>query len=395
MLPLKPYLQLSVPIAPFLIAVNDEDAEARWSAWHRLEQMSEYVPLETVLVGLDDRDHSVVNTALKLAAKKGTGVPLEPLLNALKRLYEDESFLATLFRSHKPHGSALVYQQGKHEWYDAGQATIEILKAHLPDESLLATLSSPHWPLRSAAARLLGKQKRQDAVPSLVTLLNDQEINVVGAAIWALGELEPPLEPLLTIFHEDMMFLGKAATDIFVRLEINEPFIIDLDNEYDFRRSRAIKALGQIKNNISSERIVAALGDSEESVRKAALEVLHQINPEALRSLISEAIAIVQGHVPGNGLGSMLQSVIAEATGNLGYSSPALLEKLTQLLQWPYWEVRMKAAQALGKLRRNIPDAAIRHLLELRNDPQSRAVRLAANDALAEILSLEAGIEDD
>lgn len=386
----------SLPLAPFLIAVNDEDAEARWSAWHRLEQMSEYVPIETVLVGLDDRDHSVVNAALKLAAKKGKGVPLEPLLTALKRLYEDESLLATLFRAHKPHGSSIVYRQGKQsEWYDAGQATIEILKAHLPDESLLATLSSPHWPLRSAAARLLGKQKRQDAVPSLITLLNDQEINVVGAAIWALGELEPPIEPLITIFHEDMMLLGEAAADILVRLGINEPFIMYLDNEYDFRRSRAIQALGQIKNNISSERIVAALGDSEEPVRKAALEVLHQINPEALRSLISEAIVIVQGHVPGNVLGSMLQSVIAEATGNLGYSSPALLEKLTQLLQWPYWEVRMKAAQALGKLRRNIPDAAIRHLLELRHDPQSRAVRLAANDALAEILSLETGIEDD
>ena len=55
----------------------------------------------------------------------------------------------------------------------------------------------------------------------------------------------------------------------------------------------------------------------------------------------------------------------------------------------------MKAAQALGKIRRNVPDAAIRRLLELRHDSRSRRVCVAANDALAEILSLETGIEDD
>jgi hypothetical protein len=57
----------------------------------------------------------------------------------------------------------------------------------------------------------------------------------------------------------------------------------------------------------------------------------------------------------------------------------------------------MKAIQALGKLRRNIPNEAIRRLLQLRRDPdpKMRAVREAADDALAEILSLEAGIEDE
>jgi len=55
----------------------------------------------------------------------------------------------------------------------------------------------------------------------------------------------------------------------------------------------------------------------------------------------------------------------------------------------------MKAAKALSKLCRSIPDLAIRCLLELRHDPQSQAVRTAANNTLAEILSLETGIEDD
>src|SRR6266436_1425489 len=81
----------------------------------------------------------------------------------------------------------------------------------------------------------------------------------------------------------------------------------------------------------------------------------------------------------------------------LGLTSPGLLEKLTEPLDYPHWQVRLKAIQALGHLRRNIPDAAIRRLLAFRRDPdlKMRAVREAADDALAEILSLEAGIEDD
>ncbi len=87
----------------------------------------------------------------------------------------------------------------------------------------------------------------------------------------------------------------------------------------------------------------------------------------------------------------------AETIGELGIPSTKLLEKLTELLASPSWQVRMKAIQALGQLRRNIPDAAIRRLLELRRDPdpKMRAVREAADDALAEILSLETGIEDE
>jgi len=74
---------------------------------------------------------------------------------------------------------------------------------------------------------------------------------------------------------------------------------------------------------------------------------------------------------------------------------PAILDELTELLDWPHWQVRINAARALGSIRRNIPDEAIRRLLELRRHDPVRVVREAADDALAEILSLETGIEDD
>ena len=66
-------------------------------------------------------------------------------------------------------------------------------------------------------------------------------------------------------------------------------------------------------------------------------------------------------------------------------------------MDWHYWQVQVKAARALGQIRRNIPDVAIRRLLVMRNErgPLTRSVSEAADDALSEILSLETGIEDE
>jgi HEAT repeat protein len=86
---------------------------------------------------------------------------------------------------------------------------------------------------------------------------------------------------------------------------------------------------------------------------------------------------------------------MAEIISDIGYASPRYVEYLSQLLDWPYWEVRMKAAEALSKLRHPLLEATLRRLLVLRHDPQSRAVRVAANEALDKLLSLETCLEDD
>jgi HEAT repeat protein len=93
----------------------------------------------------------------------------------------------------------------------------------------------------------------------------------------------------------------------------------------------------------------------------------------------------------------LIQNSFLEVIKSTGYTAPLVLAKVIELLDWPYWQVRMRATETLGELRRNIPDPAIRRLLALRRDPDPlmKSVREAADDALAEILSLEDGIEDD
>lgn len=123
--------------------------------------------------------------------------------------------------------------------------------------------------------------------------------------------------------------------------------------------------------------------------------MLQQISPESIPAIVREATQLFEGGTPGRFLGSLSMRFVAHISEGAGRATPEVTARLGELLDWPSWEVRVDAARTLGKLRRNIPDATIRRLLELRHDPRSRAVREAADEALAEILSLETGIEDD
>jgi HEAT repeat protein len=141
-------------------------------------------------------------------------------------------------------------------------------------------------------------------------------------------------------------------------------------------------------------RLQQALGDTMSDTREAAQATLAQIAPWALEEALPEALAILRGEPARAIFGSLAQVNVARRLGAAGVAASEVFATLTDLLEWPYWEVRMEACKALGKIRRSMPDTAIRRLLTLRGDQESEAVRLAADDALAEILSLETGIED-
>ncbi len=108
-------------------------------------------------------------------------------------------------------------------------------------------------------------------------------------------------------------------------------------------------------------------------------------------ALLSQQVVLPDSYVD-----TLVQTRVAEAIGNIGQSQPGYILWLEAHLHWPYWEVRMVAARAQGKIRRHMPEAVINRLTVLLNDPESSAVRDAAEDALGEILALDENvIEDD
>ena len=172
------------------------------------------------------------------------------------------------------------------------------------------------------------------------------------------------------------------------------PFFYHEDEDV---RQAAIEILKMRNEPIPLDILINLLSDEDNDIRQTTLRIVQKQSPQMLSDLASQALAVLDGQIGGQVFPTLIQMHVADTIGELGIASTTLLEKLTELLDWPHWQVRIKAAQALGKIRRNIPDAALQRLLEMRRDPDPnmRAVRDAADDALAEILSLETGIEDD
>ena len=304
--------------------------------------MGNEAPLERLRESLYDSDWCLRDAAVRaLGMLEESLSPGEPVVSALiDRLVSDANETVRL-------------------------TALRALRKRAPLEVFVSALRDRDGEVRAAAAKILGELGEQAPVESLIEALHDSNWQVRDAAAKALGSLGKRIAvgPLQEALRDSHWAVRAAAAHSLGGQGILEP-------------------------------LLPVLGDSEKTVREMTLNRLRS-HPEILSLVAPEAQVILLGQGMGTVLGSLTQSFIAEALGNMTHPSPVLLEKLTQLLDWPYWEVRMKAIQALKKMPRNIPDAAIRRLLELRHDPESQAVRNAADDALAEILSLETGIEDD
>jgi hypothetical protein len=149
------------------------------------------------------------------------------------------------------------------------------------------------------------------------------------------------------------------------------------------------------------ERVMAALqravGDTHLTVTRAALKALAaspSSQHEALALATAEARAFLQDGLVGETLASNVWTWLASVVPSLAPLAQDELCTLLDLLDSSYWNVRASVISALQQLRPRLPDAAIDCILALRHDPESAAVRIAADDLLGGLLTLEWSIED-
>jgi len=269
---------------------------------------------------------------------------------------------------------------------------LAMLKERATVDRLLIALSHENGDVRFIALHILADRTPME---QLIAALDDERIQVRREALQILGE-RIPIDLLISALNDESDIVGELALELLKqrRERIPEEQLIEgLESSSGAMRASAIKVL---RERIPAEKLKAMLGDSEEEVRLAAADALRQAYPEILRALLPELAAASRGEGSSVALASAAKSFTIEIIEYMENASPFLIGKLTPLLDWPcYWEVRMRAAQALGKLRHNVPEEAIRRLIELRNGQEPLVVRRAADDALAEVLSLEAGIEEE
>ena len=362
--------------APLLHEIlQDANPNVQKSVMEALVEQGEQVPLNVLLALMRHENRTVQEASIEVLKAQGERIPLDMLLDLL----HDED-------------------------RDVQEAGIEVLKAQgerIPSDILLSLLHDEDWSVQEASIEVLKAQGERIPSDILLSLLHDEDWSIQEASIEVLkaqGE-RIPSDILLSLLHDEDWSVQEASIEVLKKHKeyISVESILDLlYNEDANIRELAISVL-EVQEEFTPfiQLTIEAIGDEDEKVRRTAIDVLQKKAQEVLIPIVDEAVTVLQGGSPGNVLGILAHGYMAETVGNMGLSSPVFLEEITKLLDWHHWQVRIKAAQALGSMRRNIPDMTIKRLLELRLADPVKAVREAADDALAEILSLETGIEDD
>lgn len=85
-----------------------------------------------------------------------------------------------------------AYDSGQRDWiasslYAMGRSANEVWS-----EQVLSKINSPYPAVRTEAARAAGELELTDATPSLLELLDDDNVDVRSAAIWSLSQIGGP-----------------------------------------------------------------------------------------------------------------------------------------------------------------------------------------------------------
>ncbi len=176
-----------------------------------------------------------------------------------------------------------------------------------------------------------------------------------------------------------------------------ESFVVALEDGNWQIRQAAAQALGQLGERMPVDALLGALGDDYANVRAAAAQALGRRTPNPVEKVRDEGIAVLLDHRSGTIFGAIVQREFAEVLGNMRQASA--ISTLATLLEWPYWSVQASAARSLGKIRRIVisPKSAeiIERLQHLRHVAYSQVVNDAADDALAEILTLDENVPEE
>ena len=412
-----------------LWALKDDDRETRRGGLRAFKEQGKEIPLEPLLRLLNDPDDHVVKSAIAVLGELGSlgvAVPVEPLVSLLS--HEDEFIAGDAAEAlckcgeRAPIDALLtnMYDTDDEQVRDAIFYALSSLEARVPLEVMLAALPENtdkkiEWGMKSALTKLA--RSRPEEI--LQRLHNDprlsmrrmvlEAIQATRACSWlplVLATLDDA-DGLYTAYdhneyhHDDT--LRADAVQTLAALNACAPVepLLQLlytntkKQSYNDERIIVLNALKQFGSRVPLTDIWPLLGSDHTEISRLAFQHIQEMYPTVLKELVPTLKAMARGEPVQGAFAARMHYRIAETVALLGRATPAVLEMVIDLLDHPFWEIRERAAKTLGTLRRNIPNSAIQRLLELRQDPESPDVRVAANQALAEILSLEQGMEDE
>ena len=362
-----------------LAALYDENKNVRHAAINALKVRGEHVAHELLQAATEKLE--VHESVTSLSDDKSIS---EGLLNTIEALKIQEG--------QAPIKSLVTFLKNRDE--NVRQAAIDALKAcreRVPLRPLLDILRENYKPAHQAVVEVLKSLGERVSLKPFIDALQSRDEYARLIALRVLeGQAERvPLDALLAALNDKNAAVRQAALRVIKARGEDVPLDSLLHTLYDENRNvrlTALEIVRKYREHVAIQQLVAILGDEDKDVRRLALQILQQKDPDSLLIVVPEAIKILRERIPDTILGSITQSFIADLIGNMKYSDPMLVETLAQLLDWPYWQVRMKAASALGEVRRNIPDTAIRRLLALRSDLEMPSRILCKGKVVKELL---------
>lgn len=419
------------PVAILEGALNDTSEMVRSKAVKALGLLGNRAPVERVKAALNDTSEIVRSEAVKALGLLGNRVPIEMLLDVFKDTSEaikqgvkdpKERMTFELWGTHSAAMGVLLEQAQRlsvetlldallHSsllfWYrereDEKIKKAFIISAEqgsvIPLEKFTTALREENEKTRVVLVKILGALGERIPIKVFLALLEDESASVRSVVFEALSQQADriPIPLLTSMLKSTNDFAGEAAIHLLGLLGERTPIptlLTLLQGGTLFLRRAAARALIGHGEKVPISILMNALEEEDQDIHHYILFVIRKMDPEGLVSRPPQELDQLQSHPLGLILRALVQGFAADTSGDLQHSIQFLLQALEQLLTWPEPSVSLKAIRMLGKIRRHIPDSTIQRLLELRHDEYS-VIRSAADNALAEILSLETGIEDD
>ncbi len=421
----------AMPIEPLEIMLRDENPEIRRVAAQACAYLGEHMPITSLVQTLGDAEADVRQTIVATLANQGARMPIAPLRALLKdpnRSVRDEAAKA-LGRIGDSDAIASIVADLRDEQEYARENTLSHLMSglnadvasreigqHLPIGVLIETLHDPWWPGGIMAAQLIGMLGDAAPLDALLALLADPQPQTRGAALDALGCLgaRVPIEPVLAALNDENPEVRRSAAEALhslgatVPAERLLPYLED-DNIHIacmlakqgqpegiaalvaalrsvHRTWNATCLLGELGALAPIEPLRAALGNSDLNVQTEAAAALYKTHPEALADIAPELVATLLDERVWPTLESARQTRIALALSAVKRPLPAIIARLTALLEWPYWETRMRAVGALASMGAVGSASVLHRLRALEHDPESVSVRVFAARAVEKLM---------
>lgn len=378
-------LEERAPIDVLISLLDHKNPETRKQTAVAMDHLLTRIPIETIVNKLRDRNKGVRRTAGMVLLRNDIDIPadlLMPFIDTPENIARATAI--ELLGDRLPLSCLLAIARDDHKW-TVRAAALKVLGSmgtQVPLDLFLEALCDKS--LRLAALIALGKQKERIPIPIVIGALYGRwRMNLNASDILVQLGKRVPRELLLALLDDPMAYVRVTAIRLLTTIEYDEPFPFDmvrdmlqdcdasvreaaievldkleviepveswiaaLSNDHSEVRNAALDALTKAgkRSPQELEQIKALLGDSE--TYHSAIACLKKNHMEVLREVAQEASNILMYKGSGQVLGSRQQEYIVDAIGNMNNPGPLLVDKLLELLDWPYGRVHIKAKQSL------------------------------------------------